>query len=189
MIIIVHGLSGSGKTLAGEYLKTLGIKELVSHTTRTKRQGEIEGQSYYFVDFQTFDTIDKIEESIYSGEHYGVSRKEVAEKYKTSWVFAVTDKNGVEAFVKIFPREVVVIKIQATPREMRRRMAKRGESKATIRKRMKIVLDNQRSKDRFRSNFIIYNNDSIKTFYRKIDFVLLKAKKTRIGNKLESYLR
>ncbi len=176
MIIILHGPSGAGKTLAGEYLETLGIKKLVSHTTRRKRPGEISGEAYYFVNLETFDATPKIEESMYAGEHYGVSRAEVMEKYKDSWVFAVTDLHGVSAFLKAFKGDVLVIKIEASPRYIRKRMKKRGESRISIQHRMEIMMKEKRKKDGFLSDFTIYNNSSVKSFYKKIDSVLLKAK-------------
>jgi len=82
MIYIVMGPSGSGKTLVGEYLKEKGMKELVSHATRAPRQGEVDGISYHFVDVLTFQETEKVEESAYAGNWYGVSKKEVAEKTK-----------------------------------------------------------------------------------------------------------
>ena len=77
MIYIVMGPSGSGKTLVGEYLKEKGMKELVSHTTRLPRPGEVQGVSYHFVDEVTFQQTKKVEASAYSGYWYGVSEKEV----------------------------------------------------------------------------------------------------------------
>ncbi len=176
MIIILHGPSGSGKTLAGERLKTLGIKELISHTTRAIRPGEVHGEAYYFVSLDVFNDTPKIEESVYAGEHYGVSREEVSKKYKDGWVFAVTDRSGVRAFLKQYKTQVVVIKILASPRNMRARMIKRGESKSTIHNRMKIFLNDQRTGDDFLSDFIIYNNSTVKTFYYHIEQVILKVK-------------
>ncbi len=187
MIIILHGSSAAGKTVAGEYLKSKGIQELVSHTTRAKRPGEINGEAYYFVDLATFKEIPKIEESVYAGHHYGVSRQEVWDKYQKAWVFAVTDRNGVKSFLKIFKDDVVVIKIESSLRRMRQRLEERGESKESIRMRMKINLNYKRTKDGFLSNYTIDNNTSIKTFYKNLDYILIKVKNSKIKKKIKSH--
>lgn len=176
MIIIIHGPSGSGKTLAGEYLKTLGVEELVSHTTRKKRPGEIHGQAYYFVDYLEFASTKKVEQSVYAEAHYGVSEKEVIKKHKKNPVFAVTDLNGVKAFKERFKDEVVVMEIRTSPRKMRERMEKRGESKETIRQRMKVFLEERSKKQKIKSDYIIDNNHSKKRFFNQIKLGFIKAK-------------
>ena len=49
MIYVLMGPSGSGKTVLSNVLKSLGIEELVSHTTRKPRHGETDKSTYYFV--------------------------------------------------------------------------------------------------------------------------------------------
>lgn len=83
MFILVSGASGSGKsTIINSVLKKFGnsIALLPSSTSRPKREGEIEGASYYYL------TNDEFENSIKKGEfiefqkvhsngfYYGVSK-------------------------------------------------------------------------------------------------------------------
>jgi len=106
MIYVIIGPSGSGKTTLGDYFRSLGLKELVSHTTRGMRPGESDGISYHFVTDEEFDLTDKIEESVYSGNRYGVSKREVEEKLECGDIFAVTDINGARAFRKSLWRKL-----------------------------------------------------------------------------------
>jgi len=86
-LFIVSGPSGAGKTTliqrVAEQLAPLGINLYfsVSHTTRGRRIGEIEGRSYYFVTDDVFTqmaTDEKFLEWAYVHSHrYGTSRLEV----------------------------------------------------------------------------------------------------------------
>lgn len=172
MIYIIMGPSGSGKTEAGEYLKSIGIRELISHTTRAPRQGEQNGEAYHFVDEETFLQVDKVEDSIYAGNRYGVSQEEVERKTKDGDVFAVTDLNGARAFSDIYKEEVRVIYISASPKILRKRMVERGDSREVIRKRFRNYIRNRETLNRFFSDVIIDNSYSKRTLIRCIDYAL-----------------
>jgi len=50
IIIAIVGASGSGKTYLSKFLRDeLNIPIIVSHTTRPMREGEIEGEDYFFI--------------------------------------------------------------------------------------------------------------------------------------------
>ena len=50
IIIAIVGASGSGKTTLSKYLqRKYGIPAIVSTTTRPRREGEVEGEDYFFV--------------------------------------------------------------------------------------------------------------------------------------------
>lgn len=56
----------------------------VSHTTRKPRVGEVEGKSYFFVTPSTFGNLISqgafVEHATFSGNHYGTSKKTIADK-------------------------------------------------------------------------------------------------------------
>jgi len=172
LIYVVIGPSGSGKTLVGEYLKEKGIKELISHTTRTPRQGEAEGVSYHFVDEKTFHDTEKVEENYYAGNYYGVSLKEIETKTKESDVFVVTEINGAKAFRQKFGNKVRIIYVDSSPRKLRERMKRRGDSRESIRRRIDTYRKNHEAKQRFFADVVLDNNYSKKTLCKKVDHVL-----------------
>lgn len=158
-IFIIVGPSGSGKTTLGNYLKKAGIPELVSHTTRDKREGEIDNISYYFVDKEKFDKIEKIEYSNYSGNYYCLSKKEVENKLcKYDKVFAITDINGLKQIKEKYPKETVSIFIKVTLDEMVKRMNDRGDSKKDIAKRISNAILNDEFKNEKYCDFTIRND-------------------------------
>jgi len=172
LIYIIIGPSGSGKTLVGEYLKEKGIKELISHTTRAPRQGEVEGISYHFVDEKTFHDTEKVEENYYAGNYYGVSLKEIETKTKESDVFVVTEINGARAFRKKFGNKVRIIYVESSPRKLRERMKRRGDSRESIRRRIDTYRKNHEAKQRFFADVVLDNNYSKKTLCKKVDYIL-----------------
>ncbi|MGB4590500.1 MAG: hypothetical protein WBI17_14895 [Clostridiaceae bacterium] len=178
MIYIINGPSGTGKTIVGEYLKTKGIRELISHTTRNPRTGEVDGVAYHFVSEEVFGHIDKVEESVYAGNRYGVSKNEVIEKIHGGDVFAVTDINGTKAFKKAFGDQVKVIYVGSTPRFLRKRMVQRGDSKESIRRRIETYRNSKEMKNTRFADFIVENNSSIRKLHWKIDLILKRKGKS-----------
>lgn len=176
LIYIVMGPSGSGKTMVGEFLKTKGMRELVSHTTRSPRKGEQDGVAYHFVDDRTFDAIEKIEESTYSGNRYGVSRVEVTAKMGLGDVFAVTEVRGALAFKAKFPKEVRILYIKSSPRMLRSRMRKRGDSKENIRKRLQIFRRNGEACQDIYADAVILNQGSIRALQKRATHCITSAR-------------
>lgn len=81
-VFAIIGPPGSGKSMLLKELRQCGIPTLISHTTRPKRAGEIEGQNYYFVDKEAFLKIPLVEKVTYEGHFYGLSKEEVYAKAK-----------------------------------------------------------------------------------------------------------
>ena len=82
--IIVSAPSGAGKTTIVRYLldQSLGLNFSVSATSRSARVDEIEGQDYYFLTAEEFETRiaadDFIEwEEVYPGHYYGTLKEEI----------------------------------------------------------------------------------------------------------------
>lgn len=176
MIYIVMGPSGSGKTLVGEYLKEKGMKELVSHTTRLPRPGEVQGVSYHFVDEVTFQQTKKVEASAYAGNWYGVSEKEVEDKTKLGDVFAVIEIHGALAFKKMYGKKVKIFYIASGPRDLRRRMAHRGDTKESIRKRMVIYRKNGEACQDRHADAVLVNKSSKRQLFCQVEYHLAATK-------------
>lgn len=77
-ILILSGPSGVGKTTVWEQLHTRysdRLEKIITTTTRQKREGEIEGQHYYFLSREEFqsriDSGDMIEYALVHGNYYG----------------------------------------------------------------------------------------------------------------------
>ena len=129
MIFALLGASGTGKTTLGGYLDEAGIEEIISYTTREPREGESEGDPYYFVDEDEFEELDKIEEVEYSGNRYAFAEEEFDKKLvENDFVYLIADRNGVEQIQELYGEDnVTVIYLVSTVEELRGRMKERGD--------------------------------------------------------------
>lgn len=135
-IFVIVGSSGSGKTAIGK--KAFGASnELVSHTTRKKRPNEKNGIDYHFVSknemYELIKTNQLVEHSIYNGELYGISKKEIEAKTQKSDTFFVTDKNGLKAITELYPDNAISVFIDVPKKILNDRLIKRKEPNITER--------------------------------------------------------
>lgn len=84
LLVVISGPSGVGKgTVLKEFINDpdLNIGYSVSMTTRSKRPGEVDGKSYYFVTREEFETAiqngELLEWTEFVGNYYGTPLKEV----------------------------------------------------------------------------------------------------------------
>lgn len=132
------GPSGSGKTSIGEVLSQNGVQRLTTTTTRDPREGEVDGVDYYFREFSQLDSGDFVEQTIYNGNRYGLTKEEVSNQLKQHDVVHVSlDQSGAKAVLATFPDEVYIIFVSITEEEMIRRMEKRGDSVEAIQERIR----------------------------------------------------
>lgn len=132
-LYVLLGPSAAGKSTLGHYLKTLGVPELVSHTTRAPRDGEINGADYFFVTREEFAYIPMIEETVYADNLYGSSVKEAETKMNShDKCFVIADMEGVKQYKQLFGAErVKVIYIQVPLNLLTVRLTNdRGEEEA-----------------------------------------------------------
>lgn len=81
MIIVLLGASGSGKsTVENELATRHGFKKIVSYTTRTPRDGEVNGRDYHFTNDETFEHMLK-DDFFAENEEYSQNRLYGTVKY------------------------------------------------------------------------------------------------------------
>lgn len=107
-IIMITGPSGVGKgTIEKELFKdeSLNIDFSVSATTRTKREGEINGKHYHFISKSEFEKLIKedafLEYSQHFNNYYGTPYKEVFDKINDGKnVLVEVETNGAVNIIK-----------------------------------------------------------------------------------------
>lgn len=162
-IILLMGASGSGKTTLGMFLRELGIPELISHTTRQPRVGEVEGDPYHFITKEEFDKIDKVEETEYAGNFYCLAKSEVEDKLKKfKRVYCITDSYGMQHIRQKYGDMVKVIYISVTLAEMKKRMKDRGDSEEVIEKRIQNAIKNNELGNGSKADSIVRNDNLLK---------------------------
>lgn len=89
-LYVISGPSGVGKTTIIDRLRSQDPDLLysISHTTRQKREGEVDGEDYYFVSKNEFETIREsggfLEWAEVFGEYYGTSREVVEDALESN---------------------------------------------------------------------------------------------------------
>lgn len=100
-ILTLTGPSCAGKSTLETKLKTVGYEAVISTTTRPIREGEVNGQNYYYVTREEFaDLVDSgslVEHIEFGGNCYGVSVEEIQRVFNSGKpVVIVVEPNGLK---------------------------------------------------------------------------------------------
>lgn len=137
-LFVISGVSGSGKTTL---MKKVMDNELISYSTRPMRQGETQGDPYYFITNEQFDEMyNKGEFAEYSdyvghGYRYAISYNELKTKLSRGDAYVISDYNGLRQFKAIYPNCVSIF-IYVKKEDAERQMRLRGDSEENIAKRL-----------------------------------------------------
>ena len=145
ILIVVSGFSGSGKgTLMKElltrYPDTYALS--ISATTRSPREGEVDGREYFFVSKDEFEKIiakgELIEYARYVENYYGTPRDYVEKKLEEGRdVILEIEIQGALNVKKMFPDTLLLFVTPPSAEELKRRLVGRGtETMDVIESRM-----------------------------------------------------
>lgn len=136
-MIILIGPSASGKTATCGFLEdNYDIKKVVTHTTREKRDGEVDGVDYHFVDDNTFEKMKKnnefIETVTFNNNKYGTSKKEVKLNKCVTVEF-----EGAKKYKSFNDPNIIIFYMNLDEQTCRERMIQRGDDPSKIDQRIK----------------------------------------------------
>jgi len=167
MIYIITGPSGVGKnTIINELSNHLDFYFSVSHTTRPRRENEVNGKDYYFISEEEFENLIKSDQMIeyeqYGDFYYGTSREELSND--SSIIILDLEVNGAtkllgenNSFKGIF--------IDIDDYELIKRLKNRGHDESFIKKRMKLANLQREKKELYQYHV---DNEDIKTSVNQI---------------------
>lgn len=168
-LYVVSAPSGAGKTsLVNAVLAQLDELEVsVSHTTRVKRDGEVDGVNYHFVSKDDFDAMatagDFFEYACVFGNMYGTSRQHIQQQLcsgkdvilEIDWQGARQIRQQVEQ--KIDQCESIYI-VPPSVHALRERLTSRAQDdKAVIEQRMREAVDEMSHYTEY--DYLIINDD------------------------------
>ncbi len=135
-IMIIVGPSGAGKTSVSDYLcDRYQIPRVVTHTTRPKRSGEVDGEAYYFEDAESFKRLHFFEHVVYSGAQYGSSHEALVKAWsKSDLVSLIVEMSGVFSYLHALKTQVVLIYLTVSHPEtmLRQRLIARGDAPKAV---------------------------------------------------------
>ena len=131
LLIVLSGPSGVGKgTIVNNLLSRGNFSLSVSATTRPPREGEREGEAYFFLSRGQFEKEIKEGGFLEYSEHfenlYGTPRKFVEDKLKVSDVVLEIEVDGALQVKKSYPEAVLIFILPPSVEELEKRLKGRG---------------------------------------------------------------
>lgn len=184
ILFVLSGPSGVGK---GTVLDRLfenynGVNYSVSMTTREPRQGEVEGEDYFFVSDEKFQEIlardGFIESARVHGNYYGTPRSYVKETLaRGEDIILEIDIQGANQVREIFPDAVFIFLMPPSLEALSRRLEKRGTES---RKSRDVRLENARAEMAEAEKYDhVVLNDELDQAVAKLKEIIEKEKKRR----------
>jgi len=164
-VFVITGPSGVGKgTLIRELLKRLPDLELsISATTRTPREGEVDGRDYHFLSPEQFEERmrreDFLEYATYSGNSYGTLRTEVERRLSAGHsVVLEIEVQGARQVRAAMRESIQVFIAPPDPAVLRQRLDGRGtDSAAAIDARLEVAEGEMAAQNEFAH--VVVNED------------------------------
>ncbi len=133
-LYVFSGASGVGKStvLAKVMERNKNLCFSVSATTRPPRPGEVEGQSYYFIDKDRFQEMIRenafVEYDEHMGNYYGTPKFQLEEKLEKGSVILDIEPNGAFNVKAQCPDAVLIFIAPPDQEELERRLRGRGDT-------------------------------------------------------------
>lgn len=176
-VFVISAPAGTGKTtLVKKLLKDFpNLKMTISSTTRDKRESEVEGEDYFFIDKETFEARIKdgqFIEYVNLYDHYYGTAKDSIQKLvqKGLNVILVIDTEGALNIKKIMDATLIFI-MPPSLEELAARLEKRQTEKEDVRKK-RLIWAKHEIKDAKHYDYIVVN-DHLKTAYEVLKSIFI----------------
>lgn len=163
-LFVVSGPSGVGKdTVVGKYLKNGNAHLSISATTRSPREGEVDGKDYYFItkeEFEDWIKQDKfLEYASYNNNYYGTPKQKVEETLnKGINVILIIEVQGALQIKEKFEDCKLIFIMPPSIKELEKRIRERAlDSKEMIENRLKIAEEEINLSSKY--DYIIINHE------------------------------
>lgn len=195
ILIVLSGPSGVGKGTVCAALRKVApdIVYSVSATTRSPRQGEVDGVNYFFKTREQFqqliETDEVLEWAEYVGNFYGTPRRFVEETLRSGHdVILEIEVQGALQVKQKFDEGVFIFLLPPSLDELENRIVTRGtETDEVIRSRMSVAIDEIRLMEHYDYAIV---NDHVDTACAKIQAILAAehCKKDRMYPKIVQWM-
>lgn len=173
-LVVLTGPSGVGKgTLVRALLARHPYLYLsVSATTRSPRQGEVEGKDYYFLSPAQFEALlqqgEFLEWAEYAGNYYGTPRSPVAAQIAAGkTVLLEIEVVGARKIQTTFPQALRIFILPPSLSELERRLRDRGQDEETaIARRLQRAKEELAACEEFERKIV---NDDLETALSELE--------------------
>ena len=184
ILAVVSGFSGAGKgTLMKELLKRYDNYALsVSATTRQPREGEKDGEDYFFVSREYFQQMIEdgrlVEYAQYVNHYYGTPRDYVEKKMAEGKdVILEIEIQGALKVKKRFPDALLIFVTPPSAQELRRRLVGRGtETIEVINARLRRAAEEASGMEAY--DYLLINDEIDKCVEQMHQLITLQHSKT-----------
>ena len=176
-LYVIAAPSGAGKTTLVRFLldRNPDFKFSVSYTTREKREAEVDGRDYFFVDEKRFLQLKEagqlLESALVFGNYYGTGRTQVEQQLeKGNHVILEIDWQGARQVRESVPGCVSIFILPPSRPELERRLRdRRTDSDEVIAHRLQEAHGDMSHWDEF--EFVIIN-DELDTAVGELEAIL-----------------
>ena len=186
-LIVFSGPSGSGKgTILSNFYENYAddkIKYSVSATTRSPRDGEIDGVNYYFKSKDEFENMiennEFLEWASFCDNFYGTPKKAVVDMLENgNDVILEIETVGAMNVKNNFPDAVMVFVLPPSVEELKNRLSGRGtETKEVIDKRIETALGELPLAEKY--DYILLN-DEVESATERF-WTIIRAERLKVG--------
>lgn len=166
LILIISGLSGSGKDTVINRLKeisTIDFHFIVTCNTRKKREGEIDGKDYHFISREQFlnmiENGEMLEHSVVYDDLKGVPRFEIEKALeKGKDMILRLDYQGMRKIKAVYPQAISIFIIPPDAEEWVARLrARNTDSEESLQLRIHTAVEELKYIDHF--DYIVINDE------------------------------
>lgn len=192
-LYIISGPSGTGKgTICSRIMEERKLSLSISMTTRAPRDGEKDGQSYYFVTKEEFENKIKedkmLEYAKVFDNYYGTPKDKVISRLERGIdvILEIDIQGGLQVRSKMPEDSVLIFILPPSLEELKNRLKLRGtESIEAIEKRLSKALDEIRFIGEY--DYYIVNDDLEKAVGEALSIV--DAERLRVPPKVKPIIR
>lgn len=164
-LVVVSGFAGTGKgTVMKELLKRYDSYALsISATTRSPRQGEVDGREYFFKTTEEFEQMiaegEFVEHACYVGNYYGTPKKYVKDQLAAGKnVILEIEIQGALNIRKQFPEALLLFIAPPSADVLKDRLVGRGtETADVIEKRLARAVEESQGIENY--DYLVVNDD------------------------------
>ncbi len=194
-LFIISAPSGAGKTsVVKRLIKGLGnLRVSISHTTRAKRPGELEGEDYFFVTVEQFKALLSndgfIEHAQVFDNFYGTSKSYLEHLLSQGLdVILEIDWQGAKQVREALPESLSIFILPPSRAILEQRLQDRGQdSEEVIRRRMESAVSEMSHYDEY--DFIVVNDDLEETTALVTSLIVNRGRDYQSPPELNALLR